>query len=154
MVNWEFFDNQTPSSARGLTDQLRSGRDVRPTRGAAKVCTFKEVSRVLAGFPDGRADEGVGAGPASLEGLRLARVRGWQAPTADDVWHPTGHGATASREPAREQTSAHDAPSVPAGDAERAGTVAGKPGAEATEGTAGSGGGTEPSPSGDAVKED
>jgi hypothetical protein len=27
------------------------------------------MSRVLAGFPDGRADEGVGAGPATLEGL-------------------------------------------------------------------------------------
>ncbi len=26
MVNWEFFDNQTPSSARELVDQLRDGR--------------------------------------------------------------------------------------------------------------------------------
>ena len=80
MANWEFFDNQTPESTIGLVDELRAGADVRPTRGADKVCTFKEVSRVLAGFPDGRADEGVGAGPASLLGLRIARDNGWVAP--------------------------------------------------------------------------
>jgi NADH-quinone oxidoreductase subunit E len=39
---------------------------------------------VLAGFPDGLADEGVGAGPASLEGLRVARERGWTAPDGGD----------------------------------------------------------------------
>ncbi len=80
MVNWEFFDNQTPSSAREVVDALSAGRDVTPTRGAARVCTFKETSRVLAGFNDGRADEGVGAGPASLEGVRLAREKRWSAP--------------------------------------------------------------------------
>ena len=72
MVNWEFFDNQTPASATAVVDALRAGTDVAPTRGAAKVCTFKEVSRVLAGFEDGRAGEGVGAGPASLAGLEAA----------------------------------------------------------------------------------
>ncbi len=83
MVNWEFFDNQTPASAREVTDRLRAGEDVAPTRGAAKVCTFKEISRVLAGFPDGRANEGVGAGPATLEGVRLAERNGWKAPSQD-----------------------------------------------------------------------
>jgi NADH-quinone oxidoreductase subunit E len=72
MVNWEFFDNQTPATARAVVDALRAGKDVAPTRGAAKVCSFKEVSRVLAGFEDGRAGEGVGAGPASLVGLEAA----------------------------------------------------------------------------------
>ena len=80
MANWEFFDNQTPESARQLVDDLREGKDVRPTRGPSRVCTFKHVSRVLAGFPDGLADEGIGAGPASLEGLRLAQHNGWAAP--------------------------------------------------------------------------
>jgi NADH-quinone oxidoreductase subunit E len=73
MVNWEFFDNQTPQSARALVDQLRSGAGAVPTRGAAQVATFTETERLLAGFYDGRAGEGVGAGPASLAGLRLAR---------------------------------------------------------------------------------
>jgi len=74
MANWEFFDNQTPTSAKALVDDLRSGAPVTPTRGASKVCSFKQVSRVLAGFNDGLADEGVGAGPASLAGLKVARA--------------------------------------------------------------------------------
>jgi NADH-quinone oxidoreductase subunit E len=72
MVNWEFFDNQTPESATQLVDDLRAGREVRPTRGP-RLCTFTEVSRVLAGFPDDLAHEGPSAGPATLLGLELAR---------------------------------------------------------------------------------
>jgi NADH-quinone oxidoreductase subunit E len=79
MVNWEFFDNQTPESARQLVDDLRSGQPVKPTRGADSVCTWREAERVLAGFYDGRADEGEAAGPATLVGLKLARERGDQA---------------------------------------------------------------------------
>lgn len=84
MVNWEFFDNQTPDSAREVVDALRQGEPVAPTRGAEHVCTFKEMSRVLAGFSDGRADEGVGAGPATLRGVELARQEGWTAPPFTD----------------------------------------------------------------------
>ncbi|GGC09378.1 NADH-quinone oxidoreductase subunit NuoE [Cellulomonas carbonis] len=80
MVNWEFFDNQTPESAKQVADRLRAGEPVAPTRGASSVCTFKQMSRVLAGFNDGRADEGVGAGDATLVGLRLANEKGWTAP--------------------------------------------------------------------------
>ena len=72
MVNWEFFDNQTPESAVALVDDLRASRSVTPTRGAT-LATFTEVSRVLAGFPDGRADEGPAAGPATLAGLQIFR---------------------------------------------------------------------------------
>ena len=75
MVNWEFFDNQTPASARELVDNLRSGAEVRSTRGP-KVCTFREVSRTLAGFDDGLAGEGPAAGPATLVGLEIAHERG------------------------------------------------------------------------------
>jgi NADH-quinone oxidoreductase subunit E len=82
MVNWEFFDNQTPETATALADRLRLGEDVAPTRGAASVCSFKQMSRILAGFPDGRADEGVAAGEPTLAGLRIARERGWTAPDA------------------------------------------------------------------------
>ncbi|MGP3985710.1 NADH-quinone oxidoreductase subunit NuoE [Streptomyces sp. 3N207] len=75
MVNWEFFDNQTPESARALVDDLRAGREATPTRGAP-LCTFKETARVLAGFPDqrpGAVEASGSAGPASLAGLRLAK---------------------------------------------------------------------------------
>ncbi|HEU0192139.1 MAG TPA: NADH-quinone oxidoreductase subunit NuoE [Mycobacterium sp.] len=80
MVNWEFFDNQTPESARELVDELRSGAEVRPTRGMP-LCTFRETERILAGFFDERADDGQGgAGAATLAGLHVARQHGMAAP--------------------------------------------------------------------------
>ena len=88
MVNWEFFDNQTPQSARQLVDDLRAGRTVEPTRGAP-LCTFKETARILAGFPDtrpGAVEATGGAGPASLVGLRLANG---DADTAASAAGPT-----------------------------------------------------------------
>ncbi|TDC49813.1 NADH-quinone oxidoreductase subunit NuoE [Jiangella ureilytica] len=79
MVNWEFMDNQTPQSARELVDRLRAGEQVTSTRGP-RICTWKQAERVLAGFPDELATEGVAAGPASLVGLELAHENGWTAP--------------------------------------------------------------------------
>src|SRR3954449_9742985 len=55
MVNWEFMDNQTPESAVQLVDALRSGAEVRSSRGP-RVVTWREAERVLAGFPDDLAD--------------------------------------------------------------------------------------------------
>ena len=83
MANWEFFDNQTPESTNQLVDDLRAGTPVKPTRGPDSLCTFKQMSRVLAGFSDGLADQGVGAGPASLRGLEVAHENGWEAPSAN-----------------------------------------------------------------------
>ncbi len=80
MVNWEFFDNQTPASALSTVDDILAGKDIHPTRGADKVHTFKEVSRVLAGFEDGHANEGPSAGEASLRGLKVATENNWTAP--------------------------------------------------------------------------
>jgi NADH-quinone oxidoreductase subunit E len=111
MVNWEFFDNQTPASAKRLVDDLRAGRPVTPTRGAP-LCTFKETARVLAGFPDdrdGAVESGGSAGPASLVGLKLAK--GESAPAR--VVHPRGEAARteAPHEPSpTEHLSSHDAP--------------------------------------------
>jgi len=92
MANWEFFDNQTPESTNQLVDDLRSGAPVKPTRGPDSVCTFKQMSRVLAGFHDGLADQGVGAGPASLRGLEVAHENGWEAPRADSGGAKDGSG--------------------------------------------------------------
>ncbi len=80
MVNWEFFDNMTPASARRLVDDLRAGSDVRPSRGPRRLCTWREASRILAGYSDGQAADGPAAGPASLAGLEIAKQRGWTAP--------------------------------------------------------------------------
>jgi NADH-quinone oxidoreductase subunit E len=84
MVNWEFYDNQTPASARELVDGCRAGSPPAPTRGASSLCTFKQMERVLAGFPDGRANEGAQAGPPTLVGLQLAQQRGDAAPAYPD----------------------------------------------------------------------
>ncbi|WEH31728.1 NADH-quinone oxidoreductase subunit NuoE [Streptomyces sp. AM 3-1-1] len=130
MVNWEFFDNQTPESAVRLVDDLRAGREVEPTRGAP-LCTFKETARILAGFPDQR--EGAvaasgGAGAASLVGLRYAKGENPQprvvhprpvsgVPEDDAPAHGTG-GQSPSAHPsshdAPQETSASD-PAHPAG---------------------------------------
>ncbi len=86
MVNWEFFDNMTPESARMLVNDLREGQEVTPSRGAP-LCTFKQVSRILAGFPDERmgvVNAGGSGGEATLAGLRVARERGHGEPYRTD----------------------------------------------------------------------
>ncbi|WP_196716801.1 NADH-quinone oxidoreductase subunit NuoE [Actinomyces trachealis] len=80
MVNWEFFDKQTPESATAMIDALRRGEPVKPTRGPDTVPTFRENERLLAGFEDGHVDEGATVGDPSLLGLRLAREHGWTVP--------------------------------------------------------------------------
>jgi NADH-quinone oxidoreductase subunit E len=125
MVNWEFFDNQTPDSARQLVDDLRAGTPVRPARGPGRLCTWREASRILAGFNDDQATDGPSAGPASLVGLKLARERGWQAPEpagarsgngvqaagADRLPHPHGEGRRAGSGPSTSGPSQADSAS-------------------------------------------
>jgi NADH-quinone oxidoreductase subunit E len=116
MVNWEFFDDQTPESAKQLVDDLIAGREVRPTRGAP-LCTYRQTARILAGFPDERAgavEATGGAGPASLAGLRLHRgelhapkvVGQREASPRDDA----GTYDTATSPSPAQHPSSHDAP--------------------------------------------
>ncbi len=74
MVNWEFYDNQTPQSVKDLVDAARAGKPPAPTRGPNTLRTWKQNSEVLAGLSDGLANEGVSAGDASLLGLKIARL--------------------------------------------------------------------------------
>ncbi|MFJ5261576.1 NADH-quinone oxidoreductase subunit NuoE [Streptomyces sp. NPDC088387] len=115
MVNWEFFDNQTVQSAKQLVDDLRTGRDVTPTRGAP-LCTFKDTARILAGFPDerdGAVAGGGSAGPASLVGLRLAKGETGPARVVQprEGGPDSGPRDGALHEPSpTEHLSSHDAP--------------------------------------------
>ncbi|WOQ17684.1 NADH-quinone oxidoreductase subunit NuoE [Raineyella sp. W15-4] len=84
MVNWEFFDTMTPRKAVELVEKLRHDEVVVSPRGAT-ITSWREAERVLAGFPDGRADEGPAAGPQSLLGLKIAERNGWQAPDPADL---------------------------------------------------------------------
>nr|WP_225951525.1 NADH-quinone oxidoreductase subunit NuoE [Mycobacterium sp. OAS707] len=115
MVNWEFFDNQTPSSARDLVDQLRAGQPPAPTRGAP-LCTFKETARVLAGLPDPeRASTQTGPGDATLAGLRVARERGMEAPDVEVATdsHSGPDDEKVAKEATRNQAAPDPAASVP-----------------------------------------
>lgn len=82
MVNWEFMDNMTPEKAEQLIDDLAAGKEVKASRGAT-ITSWREAERVLAGFPDGRADEGPSAGAASLLGKSIAEEKGWKAPSPE-----------------------------------------------------------------------
>ena len=111
MVNWEFFDNQTPSRAKRLVDDLRAGEQVEPTRGAP-LCTFKETARILAGFPDERPGRGRGErrrGPR-LAG-RAAAGQGREPPRAWCTRAAARPQDTPPHEPSpAEHLSSHDAP--------------------------------------------
>jgi NADH-quinone oxidoreductase subunit E len=106
MVNWEFFDNQTPSSARDLVDGLRAGDPPVPTRGAP-LCTFRETARTLAGLRDSLpfASE---IGGATLAGLRIAQERGMTAPPAPAA--TTSHATPDDTKAAAEATKDEPAP--------------------------------------------
>ncbi len=86
MVNWEFFDNVTPESARELVDGLRAGADIAPSRGAERLVTWREAAMILAGYPDDQAGTGHTAGAPTLAGLRIAKDNGW---TPDETSSPT-----------------------------------------------------------------
>lgn len=92
MVNWEFFDNMTPEKADELLDRLMADEEVASPRGAT-LTSWREAERVLAGFPDGRADEGPSAGAASLLGRTIAEENDWSAPAADAQPAVTGQEA-------------------------------------------------------------
>lgn len=77
-VNYEFFDQQTPDSAVEIVRAIEAGELPMPTRGAP-ICTFKQIERQLAGFPDERPDALAGGGSGgepTFAGLRLAESHG------------------------------------------------------------------------------
>ena len=123
MVNWEFFDDATPQSARELVDGLRAGDGAVPTRGAP-LCTFRDTSRILAGFPDerpGAVDEGGAGGVPTLVGLRIARGTHTDAP-------PRTTQVTAPRKAEEGPTpGANDQPSAPSSHDAPADTAASDP---------------------------
>jgi NADH-quinone oxidoreductase subunit E len=87
-VNYDFFDGVTPETAIDIVEQLRKGERPKPSRGA-RLCTLKEISLQLAGFPDERAEavaDGVPGDP-TLAGLRLAQKHG-VSPAGFDINTP------------------------------------------------------------------
>jgi NADH-quinone oxidoreductase subunit E len=126
-VNYEFFDNQSVDSAAELVDALRHGERPLPSRGAP-LCSFREISRQIAGFIDDRPEalDAAGTGTPTEIGVRLAVDKGQSAPSyavsrdteaaepAAERGAPTASpGASAGSVAERasgQPTSAHDAP--------------------------------------------
>jgi NADH-quinone oxidoreductase subunit E len=114
-VNYEFFDNQTAASATELVSELRGGRRPLPTRGAP-LCSFREISRQIAGFVDIRdeARTATASGAPTEAGVSLAQRRGEQAPSYGHQDQPVDGSAAeqkaADNTGARTETSAHDEP--------------------------------------------
>jgi NADH-quinone oxidoreductase subunit E len=81
-VNWEFFDNMTPNKVHELIEKLKSGAPVQSTRGAV-ITSISDTERVLAGFNDGKSEEGKAIDDAMLAGLRVAKARGMSAPKGE-----------------------------------------------------------------------
>jgi NADH-quinone oxidoreductase subunit E len=92
MVNWEFFDNMTPESARELVDGLRADADIAPARGARRLVTWREAAMILAGYPDDQATTGHTAAPPTLAGLRIAKENGWTSGTPGTARSAAGNG--------------------------------------------------------------
>jgi NADH-quinone oxidoreductase subunit E len=110
MVNWEFFDNQTPCTARELVDALQTGQPIAASRGGT-IGTFAETARTLAGLPQpGRPADGGGAAEATLAGLRVAQALDMTAPTAERPADTTGTGHPGSAAEATESTRDQPAP--------------------------------------------
>ena len=107
-VNYEFFDNVTPESAEELVDALARGERPLPTRGAP-LCSFKEISRQLAGFRDPRP-EAVGAGLAHPEPAHVARFARRRSPRRRSA-RPSRPRARASR--ARKASTRSSTPKPP-----------------------------------------
>jgi NADH-quinone oxidoreductase subunit E len=112
-VNYEFFDNQDVDSAQSLVEQLQGGTRPLPSRGAP-LCSFKQISRQIAGFFDEEtlAVEANGSGAPTEAGVMLAQHNGDTAPSYS-LQPTSGSGAesTATGSPAVGQpTSANDAP--------------------------------------------
>ena len=81
MVNWEFFDNQTPDSAKQLVDDLGTAR--RSADPGPEEALLVQGGLAGAGRPARRpGGDGPSANGPSLEGLKIAKANGWKAPEA------------------------------------------------------------------------
>ena len=113
-VNYEYFDQQTPRSATDLVRKVRAGDLPTPTRGAP-LCTFRQVERVLAGFPDERPEAlaaGGSGGEPSFAGLRLAEQHGMAegVPPREEPLDPAERHEHAGRQvPPTPQSGQHPA---------------------------------------------
>jgi NADH-quinone oxidoreductase subunit E len=98
-------------TARTLVSQLRGGERPDPSRGAP-LCSFKQISRQIAGFFDDEAAvalEANASGVATEVGVKLAIERGESAPSYANASDGAKSGSSKTTD-ADQPTSSHDAP--------------------------------------------
>jgi NADH-quinone oxidoreductase subunit E len=110
-VNYEYFDNQTVGSARGLVSELQSGARPQPTRGAP-LCSFKQIERQIAGLFDDEdfAQDAVSGGVPTEVGVKLAIRRGDTAPSYAASTPDAEVAQASAARTSRQSTSSPDAP--------------------------------------------
>lgn len=86
-VNYEYYDNQTPSSALQIVTELRAGRAPQPTRGAP-LTDFRTTEREIAGVFTDLAEQvkGPTASVETLRGNELAERERQTAPAMPDSY--------------------------------------------------------------------
>ncbi|MBU6148406.1 MAG: NAD(P)H-dependent oxidoreductase subunit E [Actinomycetales bacterium] len=77
-IDWEFFDDMTPTKLAEVVAALRAGQQVTATRGGP-IRGIRHTERVLAGFDDDPTP-GSMADDRALAGVRVAQQRGMTAP--------------------------------------------------------------------------
>jgi NADH-quinone oxidoreductase subunit E len=110
-VNYEFFDRMDAEGTLSMVEQLQNGERPQPTRGA-RLCTLREMSVQLAGFPDER-DEAIADGPAgapTVAGNRLAERYGISVPGFDPETPIRGRERKPADKPATAPEPAGDSP--------------------------------------------
>ena len=106
-VNYDFFDQIQADEALSIIHQLEEGQRPQPSRGA-RLCTLKELSLQLAGYPDARKGA-VAEGPAgepTVRGNRLAEQYGIAVPRLRPGHPDPDPRRKPDRAPARRQTGA------------------------------------------------
>ena len=114
-VNYEFFDNQTSNRRRAGRRSCSAGERPLPTRGAP-LCSFKQISRQIAGFDDEAALALRRPGSPTCDGTGSGRAETTAcASTPSDPAHRDSAADRAGDPPA---TRADDAPLPPRADPE------------------------------------
>ncbi len=80
MVNWEFYDNQTPASARELVDAAAPAARRRPPAGRAACAPSSRPPACSPASPTAARTRACRPARATLAGLELAKQRGDRAP--------------------------------------------------------------------------
>ncbi|WLP92668.1 NADH-quinone oxidoreductase subunit NuoF [Gordonia sp. NB41Y] len=86
MINWEFFDTQTPESIVEIAEDLRAGLVRAPSRGSSTLCGFRDTERILAGVDVGARPAAGPSAPDSSEATAEPEPEPAEVPVLTRHW--------------------------------------------------------------------